>query len=83
MRTLETLIQQALMMQELDHAANGNELVKGWYADLLPEEKQLFDEWIIDITNKIEQTFGGFAESLAEIGQHIMESLSKGLTPQE
>lgn len=77
MRTIDTLIQQALMMQEIDHAANDNALVKGWYDDLLPEERQLFDEWVIDTVNKIEQTFGSFAEILTEIGQHITE----GLTP--
>lgn len=77
-RTLDTLIQQALMMQDLDRAAGGNTLVKGWYADLLPEEKELFDNWTASMVELLTQTFGGFREALVQVGENLARAFAEG-----
>lgn len=77
MRTLDTLIQQALMMQDLDRAAGDTVMVKGWYADLLPEEKELFDNWLLSMVELLEQTFGGFQERLVELGEKATKAFAE------
>lgn len=78
MRTIDTLIQQALMMQELDHAVGDTVMIKGWYADLSVGEQELFNQWLSDTTKEIMQVVG--RDNLVEIGQGVMGGLAESLT---
>lgn len=76
-RNLETLISQAMLMQEIDRRAGGNVMVQGWIEDLLPEERELFDRWLTETIQPIVEQFSSW---LDVVGKGFFDGLVSGFT---